>query len=368
MVLPEYLAPRAEDEIRDNMLATIPDTRDKSEGSYTHDPLAAAAVELAMADDRLRLIMDWVYVGTTFGEFLDRKADEKGLVRRVAVAASGELEVTGDVGYVIPAGREFSTAGSEQVPSEIFAADADTEIPPGGVAVVPVTAVEAGAAGNVAADQVIVQVVPVPEITAVTNPDPMADGLDEETDEALLERYYQRVRNPSSGGNIADYERWALEVAGVGGVAVVPLEDGPGTVTVAIVDLDLLPADAGKVAEVQEYIDPAAAGLGEGKAPIGAAVTVEAATAVPIAIDADLTVLPGYVEADVRLDAEASIEAYLASLTFTDDNDVRIARVITAILDTAGVQDVANVELNGAGANIAIGVKEVATRGATVWS
>jgi len=64
------------------------------------------------------------------------------------------------------------------------------------------------------------------------------------------------VRNPSAGGNKADYVKWALEVAGVGSVSVVPLKYGNGTVSVAIVDKDMQPASEELVQRVQEHIAP----------------------------------------------------------------------------------------------------------------
>jgi uncharacterized phage protein gp47/JayE len=121
------------------------------------------------------------------------------------------------------------------------------------------------------------------------------------------------------------------------------------------------------VTEVQDYIAPDGPN-GGGKAPIGADVTVEGATAVDVDVEADLTIDGAYVEADVQTAIEEAIAAYFQSLTFADDNDVRHARVVTAILDVPGVIDATGVTINGAGANIVIAQKEIATLGATTWT
>lgn len=367
--LPEYMTPLDETTLRDRTLARLPASRDRSQGGFAWDIIAAVMVEAALEDDRIRFVNDLTYAGTTFGEFLDRRAEEHGVLRRLATPATGDLEWTGAPGTDIPQGTEYSTAGSDSVPAQRYRTDVDAVVPAGGVVLVPSTALEPGNAGNVAADTITIPgAAPIPGITGVTNPDPFTGGTDDETDEDLLIRYFDRVRNPSSSGNVADYRRWALEVAGVGRAAVVPLEDGPGTVTVAIVDTDLGVPAGPLVAAVQAYIDPGGAGLGTGQAPIGAAVDVEAAAAVPIDLAADLTAAPGYIEANVQADAEQSVRDYFSSLTFEDDNDVRHARVVTAILDTPGVLDAQNVLINGAAANIAIGTKELATLDAVVWT
>jgi uncharacterized phage protein gp47/JayE len=57
-------------------------------------------------------------------------------------------------------------------------------------------------------------------------------GADVETDAALRERMLQAYQNPPQGGDAADYVTWALDVPGVTRAWTVPLEGGPGTVTV----------------------------------------------------------------------------------------------------------------------------------------
>jgi uncharacterized phage protein gp47/JayE len=141
----------------------------------------------------------------------------------------------------------------------------------------------------------------------------------------------------------------------------VPLEGGPGTVTVAIAGADMLPASAPLVAEVDAYIAE--------RSPIGADVTVEAGTAVPIDVVGNLTIATGYVTADVEAAVDSALQDYLEAIAFNqDDNDVRHARVTTLILDTPGVTDVTGLTLNGGTSNITITAKQVATLGTTTWT
>lgn len=366
MPLPDYLEPQLEDAIRQRMLDRLPATRDKSEGSFSWDPIMALAIELGIVDDRLRYVFDLGFAATTFGEFLDRKAEEHGLTRRVAVSATGEVTFTGADTTVIPAGTEVSTVDVEGAPAQSFTTDAEVVIS-GTTATAAVTATTGGVAGNVGAGAIQVVVTTGLDVT-VTNADPTTGGLDEETDPELLVRIETRVRNPSASGNIADYINWSLERSGVGGAAVVPLEDGPGTVTVALIDTDKQPADSTIVDDVQEYIAPGGSNAGTGQAPIGATVTVEAATPVTINFAANITYEAGFVEADVNDAIEASLVEYLKEIAFADDNDVRHARVVTAIVDTPGVTDATSVTINAGTSNIAIAVKEVAVAGTYTWT
>ena len=68
-----------------------------------------------------------------------------------------------------------------------------------------------------------------------------------------------------------------MEVTGVGGVQVYPLDQGAHTVGVVLVDQFGEPASEELVEQVQTHIDPDSKGIGEGEAPIGAYCYVSAA-------------------------------------------------------------------------------------------
>ena len=172
-----------------------------------------------------------------------------------------------------------------------------------------------GTVGNIAAGKINRLTISAPFITAVTNPIAFGNAINEETDQRLLSRLLLKVRSPSSGGNVANYQEWALETPGValGSVAVIPLWSGNGTVKVVIINSDNTVPTASIVTAVQNYLDPVA-GQGLGKAPIGHVVTVQAAT--PVAIDASvaLTIYSGYTGATVRSQVQNSIAYYLNNI------------------------------------------------------
>lgn len=364
--LPDYLLPLDEATARERMLARMSAALDKSEGELTWDIIQTTAYELALEDDRIRYAFDLGFVQTTVGEFLDLKGGEHGVPRRLATPAHGVIAITGTVGHQVDAGTPFSTEGAPGVAPQIYTTDITVVIPGGGVVDVAVTAVATGTAGNVGAGTIVMPP-DDPDITAVTNLDPLTDAIDTEEDEAYAARILIKVQNPGTSGNKADYRNWALEVPGVGAAAVVPLAAGPGTVTVAIVNSDKDPATTAPalVTAVQDYIAPAP---GDGKAPIGADVTVEAATAVPIDVAATLTIVAGYARPAVEAAIDQALTDYLKSLALTEDNDVRHARVVTTILDVPGVLDATAVLVNGAAVNVAIAATEVAVLDVTTWA
>src|ERR1019366_4112874 len=107
----------------------------------------------------------------------------------------------------------------------------------------------------------------------------LAGGADVETDEAFRARILFRKRYPPHGGSASDYVMWAMSVPGVTRVYVERLWAGPGTVRVFPL-FDLSPTGpiptTGQLAQVAAYIDV--------QKPAGAAVTIAAATPVPIAV------------------------------------------------------------------------------------
>ncbi len=365
--LPEYLTEQTFDYILQRMLAYLPADLDKSEGSFIYDALAPVAAELTQAAIWAQEVLRRGFAQTTFGQYLDLRAEEHGLTRKPAVKATGQVTFTGTPGTVIPAGTQVSTAGSEAAPAIFFVTKSDATVGADGTITVDIEAVEAGSSGNVAAGTITMLAQPVGGVTSVTNATATSGGTDTEDDESLLARLLAKMRNPGTSGNKADYVNWASEVPGVGGVQVIPLWDGPGTVKVVLLGADKKPASADIVQAVQDYIAPDPA-MGEGKAPIGASVTVVAATQVEINVSATVVLTGTKTLAEVQAAFEAALDDYLSSIAFSSDPTVRYVRVGSLLLDTEGVQDYLNLLVNGGTANVVIGLDEVAVRGTVTLS
>lgn len=342
--------------ILSRMLSRVPDDIDKREGSIIYDALAPAAAELAQAYAELEVNHRLFHADTASGEYLTRRCAEFGVERLPATKArrEGRFYGAGDAPFDVPVGSRFSAGGlTYMVVSRLDAGRCELECE------------TAGAVGN----QQFGPLLPIDTVPGLVRAElgaVLIPGEDEESDEALRQRFFTRVRQPSAGGNVADYIRWALEVPGVGGVSVVPVKYGPGTVSVAVIDAEHNPASPELVAAVQAYIAPDGI-MGGGKAPIGADVRVESATPVPINISATLTIADGYVPDTVRASVTQRLDEYLKSIPFGDDDPaqrvVRYVRIGQTILDTSGVLDYSGLTVNGGTANVQIGKQEVAVLG-----
>lgn len=345
------------DTLRDNMLSGIPDSYQKTVGFPTYDIVHGFAIGAAELFDAIEAEARKLDVDNlTGGELTRFAAQYRGIDRRQATRASGVLTVTGS--GTVSAGDLFASAGGVQ-----FRAAKTVMI--AGTGEVPVEAVTPGAGGNVPPGSVTEIPVTIQGIVSCTNAAGITGGYDAEDDDALRARYYASVREPPTSGNKAHYRSWALETPGVGGVKVFPLGHGDWTVDVVLIDAEHRPADEALVARVQAYIDPDSTGLGDGKAPIGAHCYVSAAQAFPVNVSATLR-LAASADADAaRAAVSAALTSYLTALPFHEDKTayVSLAQVGAMLLDADGVLDYDGLTLNGAAANVSVGVRQVAVLG-----
>lgn len=362
-ILPDFLATETESTILQRMLARVDDGIDKNEGSYIYDALAAATADIAQMKIDMGQYLSRGFASTTFGQYLDLRCQEHGLTRKDAVSATGQVKISGTAGIPIPVGTMVATPADSATDTVAiqFSTLADLTLGVDGSGAVDIKAVMAGESGNVAAGAISVVVKSMNGVTSVTNPVPTSGGADTENDISLLSRFLAKVQNPGTSGNKADYLNWALEVPGVGGAQVIPLWNGPGTVKVVLVDSDKLPASQAIVDAVQAYIAPTDEGTGE--APIGATVTVVAATAVNIDVTATVVITGAKTIDDIKAAFKSSLADYLQGLAFAQDPTVRYVRVGSLLLDVDGIQDYSNLTLNGGSGNISINQDQVAVKG-----
>lgn len=276
-----------------------------------------------------------------------------GQSRMDASIAGGVVSVTGK--GTVNTGDIFATDGGV-----LFASGEDVEVD--GSAEVRVSCLTEGAVGNVPAGAVCRMPVQLPGITAVTNAAAMDGGADAESDAALLERFLTHLQHPPNGANAWQYREWAVSISGVGDAKVFPLGHGDGTVDVVLIGADGTPASDTLVRQVQNYIDPGSSGYGEGAAPIGAVCYVSAATAKTVSLAVQVARLAGAELNDVQASVKAAVQTYLKTIAFEQDY-VSLARVGEAILSADGVQDYADLTLNGKTANVALTAREVAVLG-----
>lgn len=189
-------------------------------------------------------------------------------------------------------------------------------------------------------------------VSAVTNKNSAYDGFDEETDEELLERLLFKVRQPATSGNKNHYIIWATNVEGVGGVKVLPLWNGNGTVKVIITNAENEIASEDLIAKVQNYIDE--------QKPIGATVTVVSPK--PLNIDIGLKVTKGSGNPN---EIKNVVNDFFKTTAFEREyvSYAQVGKVILEKATTTGVQDYSNLTLNNKTENIALTDEQLPTVG-----
>lgn len=296
-----------------------------------------------------------------WGTYLDDRAAEYGIDRKAAVAAQGVETFAGPPGTDISIGTAVSTIpqGPDDVAQE-FEVTQEGTIPGGGSIDLPISARDAGKAGDVAALAITAQATPLPPGVTVSNAAPTLGGEDVESDESLRLRLLQAIIG-EGGANVAAYVRRSLAFPGVGAVKVVAVWAGPNTVLVMITDPNGQPLPPSVVAGLQADLDPVA-GKGEGFAPVGAEVTVETSTVLDIAVAAVVVYKSGYSSNGAGNTIAlhdpifAQIREYL--LTIKPGEVVRNAHIAGIIATHEGVENVTNVQLNalavGTDVNVAL--------------
>ena len=297
---------------------------------------------------------------------LQQWADIWTVTRVAASKATGTLTVTGTATTVIPAGTIWRSGAQQD-----YESDAEETIPAAGSVTVEITAVAAGADGNLAVGAKPNLVSPITGVvseaivaTALTG------GADIESDTSLLARLLLRLRNPPRGGTKPDYEFWSLSGhADVTRAWAFPLASGLGTVSVYFMTDDAATdgiPDAATVTAVNIYI--------QARKPVTADVTVAAPTAVPL----DITInnvepmtqaVQDAIEAELQdlITREADVGGTIQD---KDGNDVTIgtlplSHIREAISTAAGETDHT---LTAPTADVTVGDGEITTLGTLTFT
>lgn len=198
--------------------------------------LRVLAGEIYNAQVNMEWIKNQMFVETATGERLDYLAKQRGLVRKPAQKAQGEITffISEPIDHtiIIPKGAVAATA--EETPRR-FVTTEDGEISQGNVLVsLYAEAEKAGSGGNAALGEVTVTVDVPSEVEWVKNREPYVGGTDEESDEELRERIRDSYLRLPNGTNAAYYEQLALTVDGIAKAKAVGKVRGYGTVDVYV--------------------------------------------------------------------------------------------------------------------------------------
>lgn len=308
------------------------------EGGLARNAINANSLEFENTYLEMNMMIEAVFIDTSWGIYLTMKCAEHGVDRKPATYAIGEVTFTGEKNRMIPAGTIVAVPGGNT-----YTTDEEANTGEEGQATVAITCTQTGAGGNVAAGLISHIPSSVPGIVSVTNKEEINDGYDEESDDALKQRYAIFIRTPATSGNKYHYYNWAMEVAGVGDCRVSPLWAGPGTVKVMIVDSNGNKASNNLIQTVFNNI--------ENKRPVGPEITV---------------ISPNVVEVTIALSVLGTLNTELLTNEITahilkkglDLRYLSEEQVVGMIMSQSSVEDCDNLTLNGQ-KKIYIGEEEI---------
>jgi hypothetical protein len=311
-----------------------------NEGDITDFVLAAAG---AMGDKNIQHAAEELrktFLDTSFGDDLTTLVDDSwGIQRQAASKATVTLAFTRTAGGLpagtIPAGTTVATVEDESGERQEFVSDAliSWALSESGTKTIGGTAVIAGVAGNVDADEISVIVDSLFDDNITVNNNALAaGGNEEETDPALRERA-RAFPSTLRRGTLAALEYGALQVTSVG--VATATESATGLVSVYVTD------EAGN--STAEMVSDVATELENWRAA-GTVVSVYGGSVYTQNIDIMLTVKAGTDVAAITTDIEAAIEARMSkmeigevlyrSMIRTVTMNVRIDKIVEVTVNT----------------------------------
>ena len=347
--LPAFLQKHSTDDIHEKMRAILPPDLDMSEGGHAWNMTRPTALVVAeLCEFVLPEVIKLIFPEWSYGEFLDGHAKARGITRRPATYADGEITITGTEKTEIPAGSLFSTAAINDEPSVDYETLETVVIPSGGSVTAAVRCTQAGIIGNATAGAIEIVSSRLTGITGVINTVGITGGTEEESDESLIERIaeYDKSQGDSYTGTPSDYKRWAKSVAGVGDATVISAQDDSGLVTIILTDSNGDPATELLCMAVYNYIMRPDAPE-ERLAPINAFLKVTPPMTLAIGV-----------QATVELDDDATIESieadFLAQIALylpvaLSEGEVKYTRVGAILSAIDGVNDFKGLKLGAVG-------------------
>lgn len=339
------------DAIKERMLNNTNLDIDKREGSILHDFISPVAVELAKAYIEMENILNLFSMETSYEEYLDKKANEFGLTRKLGTKATGTVIVTGVVGTTILSGTIIvSETDLRFIVTEEYVLQAGNNS-------INIEAEEVGSAYNLTSgiSFALAEEEELEGIESITNTSSFEGGVDTESDDDLRDRLNYLMQNPPTSGNVATYVKLATDIDGIKDARPYPRWNGVNTIKLVLLSTDRRSPSASKIQEVVDYI--------EENRPIGADVTVEGVSERSIDIAAVLTLVEGTNIDDTKADIEKNVTEYFQSIAF-NDNIVRWTKIVETALKSTGVIDVQQLTINNVSSNIQLNYNEVAVVGA----
>lgn len=325
------------EDILSDTLNRVSDDFDKREGSMIFDAVSPVSVEMVHLYIALEYMLKQSFAETADREYLIKIAKSVGVDILppttsiiLATVDPADLELDNEDRFNVD---ELNFKVIRKVDEGIYALECET----------------AGQIGNVK-DVSFTPIQDIEGFNSLTFKKIERYGEDEESTEHLRNRYFIKVREPATSGNIYHYRRWSLEVNGVGAVKVFPLWNGNGTVKLVIVNNKMEVADAPLINEVKKHIEEVR--------PIGATVTVVSAKNKSISITANVKTVQGAGLDNITNVFKSKVKDFFKDNVFKTSY-VSLAKIGNILLETDNVLDYSELKINGVTANIELEDEEI---------
>ena len=349
----------------EDVLDNAPEGIDTRPGSIFYDAVSGILLKVAKLYTDLNIIVEMTTIATATGEALDLKAGEHGVTRLAATPAKYRALFEGVTPQV---GERFYY----DLAYFVLKLDEDT-------GVYYFEAEEAGESGNnIYEGTPAVPMNNIDGLVSATFGTIYENGTDAEDDESLRTRAQEKIAGPAENGNKQHYKTWCESIDGIGRARIFPLWNGENTVKGVLIDSVGRPCGDAKVAEVQNYIDPASKGLtatvdgktytvgdglGNGIANIGAHFTAVGASPLAIDVTFGAELASGATKAAAEQEAAEAIEEYLREIVLTTDDTaeviIRVSAIGAILSRLKNLIDYNNLRLNGNTLNIIPGDDDV---------
>lgn len=340
---------KTQKEFHNEMLRNLNNIQDKTPNSFSYDITSSVAIVCQELDRQIENNLLKFDSQNLEGEELDRRClQESGTIRKQATKSNGAVTVITDKDITVKKGEILLADELE------FTVIEETDIT-NNSGTVYVECKEPGAVGNIIPRAINAFKVSHEGVVSVYNENAFENGYEKEEDMELWERHIEKLLYPPKSGNPAHYKVWATEIDGIGYAKVFPRFQGPLTVRVVLIDMKHKTVDPRLVEKVKKHIDV--------ERPFGVnELSVESAKEKTVNIKVNLKLVNGFIVSDVKENIKNKIEKYLYDIAFKQDF-ISYAKIGACILNSNGVADYSNLEINDLNKNIELKEDEVAILG-----
>lgn len=341
----EFLLNRSIERIKENYPNV--DTR---EGSMIYNALAPEMLELSMAYIELNNLRNETFISTATREGKILRCIEQGIDTSIFDASYGLFK--GSFNIKVPIGSRWNLDLYNYTVEEYLGENYDSDD------VRYEFSLRSETLGT-APNGLTGQLTPISDTPNGLNyaeiVETLIEGENESSDQEIETYYFNYVNHQASDGNVEQYKQWCEEFDGIGNYKIFSLWNGANTVKVSILSTSNEAATPELIEQFQDYLDPGSTGMGDGKAPIGAIVTVTTASEVSINVSAKITLKDGY---DNYNSVQPAIEEYLNQLAYKGSL-VSYIGIGAAILNAEGVSSVSEVTVNGGVSDIRLADEQI---------